>query len=78
MMNSDALILQDTIVHFIGLMTSWHIRCISGLALCTDLKSRSELFTPDATEDADPPPTHILIAAHQIDMRRVPSGSGFF
>ena len=61
-----------------ALMTSWHIRCISGLALCTDLKSRSELFTPDATEDADPPPTHILIAAHQIDMRRVPSGSGFF
>ncbi|MCY1181635.1 hypothetical protein D9M73_221490 [compost metagenome] len=43
-------------------ITSWQRRSISGLSRCTLAKSRSSALSPEATDDAAPPPKPISIA----------------
>ena len=59
-------------------MTSWQRRSSSGLSRCTDAKSRSSELSPDATDDAAPPPSPISIAGPPSTMTLSPGRSSRF
>ena len=58
-------------------MTSWQRRSISGLARCTEAKSRSSPV-PEAIDDAAPPTEPISIAGPPSTISGVPAGNAFF
>ena len=59
-------------------MTSWQRRCISGLARCTEAKSRSSAEAPLAMLEAAPPPRPMSMAGPPRTTSGEPAGKGRF
>eukprot|EP00123_Amoebidium_parasiticum_P018470 comp24216_c0_seq1/m.44544 comp24216_c0_seq1/g.44544 ORF comp24216_c0_seq1/g.44544 comp24216_c0_seq1/m.44544 type:complete len:324 (+) comp24216_c0_seq1:2036-3007(+) len=57
-------------------ITSWHLRCISGLPRCTEAKSRSAVLPPASMLEAAPPPSPISMAGPPNTTRCAPGDMG--